>query len=155
MTPRSQSFGYRFAMLYRLNASLCREEIKEIGLSMGQVPFIAELLFEEGPLTQAQLSQRLEIDKAATARGLDILDRRGWVERTVNPHNRRQKLVYATDKAKKIADRFFSALAKTNDLFIEGFTEDETKNALDLLDRMMINARKMKYGESYPESKKR
>lgn len=137
---RAQSFGYRFAMLYRLNTALYGDQIKQLGISKSQVPFIAELMFaEEGP-TQDQLSERLAIDKAATARVIDQLEKDGLVKRNINPDNRRQKRVYPTQKLLDMADDLFSVLRSTGEVFVRGFTAEEKTMALDLMDRMMENA---------------
>lgn len=151
MEMRSRSFGYRFAMLYRLHASLSREALQKLGIARSQVPLIAELLIAEGPLTQDQLSDRLAIDKAATARGLERLEKKGLVYREVNPRNRRQKLARPTEKTRKMAEPFFTALRSASEVFVKGFTEKERVQALDLMDRMMQNARDEKYGCENPE----
>ena len=113
MTARKTQFGYHFAILHRLMITLCKREIMDLGIQASHIPFIASLLNRDEPVTQDELSAALVIDKAATARALDQLERRGFVFRMVNPDNRRQKLVTATDKARGIGPTFFSILQST------------------------------------------
>ena len=108
---------------------------------MSQVPFMAELFHSEKALTQNELSKKVAIDKAATARTLDQLEKNGFVTRTVNPDNRRQNLIRTTDKGIAVKERLISILLQTSNAYVKGFTEKEKAVALDLLDRMLENAR--------------
>jgi len=69
------------------------------------------------------------------------------VTREVNPENRRQKLVTASSKAREQGDAFFAILRKASDTLVEGLTDDEKESALTLLDRIMANGMKAKYGK--------
>ncbi len=88
MNDRSKSFGYRFALLYRLNCSLNSEKMERLGISTSQIPFLSELFLADGPLTQDQLSKRVVIDKAATATGMN--------KNTMNTPSQSQESGFAT-----------------------------------------------------------
>ncbi|WP_022666396.1 MarR family winged helix-turn-helix transcriptional regulator [Desulfospira joergensenii] len=135
------SFGYRFAMLHRLQMALCRKEILNQGIQASQLPFIVSLVREEKPVTQDYLSGCLAIDKGTTARAICQLEKNGYVIRRSNPENRRQNLVTATEKAHAAADKLLAALTRAGDIFVRGFTDEEKKLVLDLMDRMLLNAR--------------
>ncbi|MCP4114516.1 MAG: MarR family transcriptional regulator [Desulfobacteraceae bacterium] len=147
MNDRSKSFGYRFALLYRLICSLSSEKMNRLGISTSQIPFLSELFLADGPLTQDQLSKRVVIDKAATARGLMQLENLGLVVRKVNPENRRQKLVSPTPKARELETDFYNALRSSSEIFVRGFSKAEKEQALSLLDRMMENGKQARYGD--------
>lgn len=133
-------FGYHFAQLHRLMISLCKEDIVSLGVQPSQMPFLATLLRLEDPATQDELSTALSIDKAATARALDQLEKQGLIIRKINPRNRRQKLVSASSGARLIADRLFEILKKTGDVLIKDFSKKEISTMLALLNRMISNA---------------
>lgn len=147
MTQKSRSIGYRFAVLHRLNRFFIAEKIKALGITPAQLPFMAELLYADEPMVQEQLSVRVEIDKAATARALDQMEKKGLVERCVNETNRRQKLVRATPKARELEAAFFDCLRTGSRMFIKGFEPEEIDTLLGLMDRMMANAKQEKYGK--------
>jgi DNA-binding MarR family transcriptional regulator len=147
MNDRSKSFGYRFALLYRLMCTLNSERMERIGISASQIPFLSELFLADGPLTQDELSKRVVIDKAATARGLMNLEDQGLVVRKVNPKNRRQKLVSPTPKARELETDFYKALRNSSEVFVQGFSREEKEQALSLLDRMMENGKQARYGD--------
>lgn len=137
-------FGYHFAQLHRLMLSLCKDDIGRLGVQPSQMPFLVTLLRLEGPVTQDELSTALSIDKAATARVLDQLEKKGLVVRKINPRNRRQKLVRVTPRACGIADRLFEILHETSNVFIKDFTRKEMTTMLTLINRMISNAMKEK-----------
>lgn len=141
MTSPQPRFGYHFAKLHRLMTALCKQDLKELGIQPSQIPFIAELLHCDGPVTQDELSAVLVIDKAATARALDQLERGGFVSRLVNPDNRRQKLVTATTKAKAIEGPLYKILQATSDVFTRNFSRKDIEQMLKLLNRMIANAK--------------
>jgi DNA-binding MarR family transcriptional regulator len=140
MATAKPRFGYHFAKLHRLMVSLCKNDIRQMGIQSSQMPFIAELLHYDHPVTQDELSAALVIDKAATARALDQLERHGFVSRVVNPENRRQKLVTATDKARRIQSRFYGTLQAASDVFTRHFSDEDLSAVLELMNRMISNA---------------
>jgi DNA-binding MarR family transcriptional regulator len=140
MTVHKPRFGYHFAKLHRLMVSFYKQEISDLGIQASQMPFIAELLHYDGPVTQDELSAALVIDKAATARALYQLEQNGFVSRTVNPENRRQKLVSATEKARSIQTRFYDILQSASDVFTRDFSREDMEQVLGLMNRMIANA---------------
>ena len=140
MADTKPHFGYHFAKLHRQMIALCKPGIIELGLQPSHIPFVAKLLRRDTPLTQDELSAALVIDKAATARALDQLERKGLVRRVVNPENRRQKLVSATPKAKALEGAFFDILHNASGVLVQGFSKTDMEQALNLLKRMMANA---------------
>jgi len=53
-------------------------------------------------ITQAEVCQRLEIDKGAAARQFARLEAKGYLRRETNPADRRSRLLYATHKAEEL-----------------------------------------------------
>lgn len=143
---RKTSFGYRFAMIHRLHAALSKDAMGALGITSAQFPFLAELFHRRGPTTQDQLSRALCIDPAATARALDQLQKKGLVSREVNPENRRQKLVSVTPQARDLEEKFCTVLSTASDILVEGLSAVEKEAALTLLDRIMENAMRARYG---------
>jgi DNA-binding MarR family transcriptional regulator len=149
MDLNKPGFGYRFAKLHRLLLYLSKNSIRSLGILPSQMSFLAILLGNDAPITQEALSNKLVIDKAATARVLEQLEKKGFVFRITNPHNRREKLVSATQKAHRMADKLFTALQSASDVFVSDFNEEERAMILDMMDRMIINATEGKYDPNH------
>ena len=140
---KKTSFGYRFAMLHRLQGSMCRKQILQAGIQPSQLPFLLELVQENSAVTQGCLSRQIIIDKGTTARAISQLEKAGFVTRVTNPENRRQNLVSATDKAFAVAGGLFAALDHAAEILVQGFSIEERITILNLMDRMIENAHKV------------
>ncbi|WP_051294836.1 MarR family winged helix-turn-helix transcriptional regulator [Maridesulfovibrio bastinii] len=134
--------GYYLSKLMRIHRQQLGKKVAHMGISIGQVSTIMEILDCPG-CSQDEISNSLAIDKAATARSLAALEKSGFITRLENEKNRRQKLVYPTEKALKIESSLRGILAESKQYFFKNFTENEQEQALLLLERMV---------ESYAQS---
>lgn len=125
--------GYGVAMAHRMQAAKAKGKIAQFGVTFGQVPFLLSVLYSKEPMTQDALSKALFIDPAATARALEQLENKGFIKRKVNPKNRRQKLVSATDKASWIKGELRSSLREATQEVLAPLTTEEQKILADLL----------------------
>ena len=73
-------------------------------------------------ITQAEVCQRLEIDKGAAARQFARLEAKGYLRRETNPADRRSRLLYATHKAEELKN----SKAHLEELFYEWLLEPLT-----------------------------
>ncbi|MGW2254987.1 MarR family winged helix-turn-helix transcriptional regulator [Kitasatospora sp. NPDC001660] len=88
-----------------------RAEVEEaLGLSFFRVKALRRLL--AGPLTMRELTDRLSTDKPYTTLVVDELERRGYVERSVHPVDRRSKIVSLTAAGTAAAERAESILTR-------------------------------------------
>ncbi len=128
----------KISRLHRLNLNNMAKPMAEIGMARGTLPFLMEVLCCDG-LIQQDISQALSIDPAATARALQQLEKLGFIERKENKDNRRQKCVYLTDKTRNIQNGILHILEEHRKKLFDGFTEDEKRAFLNMLDRMIHN----------------
>lgn len=77
------------------------------GLRTGEFDVLAALRRAGEPhvLTPTRLSRSLMLSPAAMTHRLDRLDDAGWVERRLDPENRRSILVSLTDAGRELVDR--------------------------------------------------
>ncbi|MFE0464404.1 MarR family winged helix-turn-helix transcriptional regulator [Kitasatospora sp. NPDC058965] len=88
-----------------------RAEVEEaLGLSFLRTRALRRLL--PGPLTMRDLTDRLNTDKPYTTLIVDELERRGLVERTVHPTDRRSKLVTLTPAGTAAAEQAEAILSR-------------------------------------------
>jgi DNA-binding MarR family transcriptional regulator len=143
MYTKENSPGYRISLLSRLFGPAVNAYYEAFGITFGQIPFILEILEDPG-LTQEQLSELVVVDKAAAARTLAALEVQGLLLRKENPDNRRQKLVYPTEKLNQIQVQIKNSVTEINDQFLEGFDASEKEKVLQVLDQLISNCRKIK-----------
>ena len=137
-TLRAGSPGYRIGRLHRANSALLARRLKNLPVNWGQVPLLMEILNEDGQ-TQEQLSRKVRVDPACTARALAAMEEQGLVTRTENPACRRDKLAHATKKAEALLESLLPAVTEHSRLLLEGFSPEETSQALAFFDRMIAN----------------
>ena len=90
---------------------LCRQfqiyvnnALKPFGVSSSECPVLMGAAIEEG-VSQEELTRRIRIDKSATARALQSLEKKGFIERREDPEDRRVKRVYLTADGRLIAEK--------------------------------------------------
>jgi len=135
---RSKSPGYRAARIFRTSACLLDRELAVLGLCHGQIPYLVTLLENEGS-TQDELAAHIRVNRAATARTLKGMEKAGLVTRKENPENRRQNLVYLTDKSKEVIEDVLAILDAHNNRMLNGFSKEEKALLLSLMDRVIDN----------------
>lgn len=72
-------------------------------LSPGLLPGsykVFSTIAQSGPLTASMLAEHLVLDKSQLSRAIADLEKRGLVERTPDPHDRRAHLLSATEEGK-------------------------------------------------------
>ena len=125
--------------LFRMSSVHVARQTAEYRIGRGQWYILNQLLFGGDGITQEDLSQRMFVDKAATARSLALLEAEGYVFRKVCAENASKKLVYVTQKARDIETPYHQIFKDLNAAMTRGFTPEETRLAGELLFRMRDN----------------
>lgn len=96
-------------------------------------------------ISQDAISRRLFINKSNVTRSLAYLEEHGFVTRERDPEDRRQTLVYPTEKALEILPKVREIIRGWNSYITEGFTEEEMEMYMAMTER--IAARAAEYAE--------
>ncbi|WP_019630979.1 MarR family winged helix-turn-helix transcriptional regulator [Actinomadura atramentaria] len=80
-----------------------REVTEELGMSFFRTKALRRIA--QRPMTLRDLADALITDRPYTTLVVDDLERRGLVERTTNPADRRSKIVSATEAGRAVAAR--------------------------------------------------
>lgn len=132
------------ATLVRTGSALLQELDRCTGASL-DVPQAAAtaLAVIDGagtPLTPTQISERVLVASATMTSTLDLLERRGWITRTWNPHDRRSVLVEITPHGRDTADRMLAGVRSLEVKTLSGLTPAERKQLLRLLAKVLDSA---------------
>ncbi len=138
----NQSLGYLTGVASRLLSNILALRFQEADIDMTAEQWGAIIvLLNGGAMTQGQLGERLFLEKSSVSRLVNGLERRGWIERTKDPNDSRQKLVAPTPKVLETAERC-AAIART---ILEeaqgGMSDDEMLAFRSLLSRSIANLR--------------
>lgn len=141
---KQRSAGYLANHMARLFAHGLQDRIQPLGLTTGQFPALLELWAEDG-LTQRELVERIDIEQATMANTLARMERDGLVTRRRHPSDARAQQVWLTEKAKALEVPATRAAMEQNAVALDGLTDAEKADFLDLMRRVIGN---MKHGKA-------
>jgi DNA-binding MarR family transcriptional regulator len=108
------------------------------GISPAQCRVLTTLYVQDG-LTQTELADEIEMEKAPLGRLLDRLEEMGFIARHPDPADRRVRRVYQTEKSEGLDEPMWGAARGMFDTALQGLTQEELMTLLSLLDRLKQN----------------
>lgn len=139
MKESKGSIGRWISILYRYSHVYFGRKLKKYDIGRGQVTFLVALYKKDG-VSQEDLSLYLSIDKGTTAKALKKLEDNGYVMRKTCDMDKRANKVYLTEKAWDIKPVVSKVLKEWTNALTKGFKEEEKAAALNMLERMWLNA---------------
>ena len=91
-------------------------------------------------ISQDAIARRLFLNKSNVTRSLTYLEEHGFVTRERDPEDRRQTLVYPTEKALDVLPRVREIIKGWNSYITEDFTEEEMEMYLAMTRRIAERA---------------
>ncbi len=91
-------------------------------------------------ISQDAISRRLFINKSNVTRSLAYLEDHGFVTRERDSEDRRQTLVYPTEKAFEVLPQVREIIRSWNSYITEGFSEEEMEMYLSMTERIAARA---------------
>lgn len=88
---------------------------------------------QRAPLTLGQLTDELLLDKSTTSRVVDALVRKGYVERTAHPSDRRALQIRSTTKGTKLYQRIERSLQEQSMLLLAEFPPEVREAAIKIV----------------------
>lgn len=90
---------------------------------------------------QEELAREICLDKSTVARVLASLEKNGYITRAPNEKNRRQTLVYPTEKMLEVCPKVRQANRAWNDRLTDGISPEELDVFHRVLERMEASAK--------------
>lgn len=106
--------------------------VKRLGLTRSQWWVITNLYRNDG-LTQSELAETLDIERASLGRLLDRLEANGWVRREPCPRDRRAKRVRLANEVDPVMREMRAIAAELRRDAMSGLTPDEQEAFVDVL----------------------
>jgi DNA-binding MarR family transcriptional regulator len=94
----------------------------------------------EQRLTQKELTCLLHVDKASMVRISDYLEQHGYLERMVNPHDRREQFLVLTAKGEAVKQTIADAFARTDEIMLAPLKACERAMFIEQLLKVMHHA---------------
>lgn len=128
----------RLMLLHLLRGKRLRERTSGGGLYDGQLPILEFLIHSPG-CTQCQIAHWLCVSPASIAQSTKRLQKAGLIEKRVDADNLRCNRLYATESGIATAQEYRKTFDVLDDETLHGFSEEDMRLAVDLLDRMIAN----------------
>lgn len=140
MTSKKEPIGKLISNLQRQNQKILAKELTPYGIGSGGQHSFLKLILSQPGITQDQMTNEMKFDKATTARSVKYLEESGYIERRIDPKDRRSSLLYPTAKALEFAPVFQSILEEFNRKLAANLTDEEVDLLITLLQKVTRNS---------------
>lgn len=128
--------GHLFRRCQQIAVAIFAEETG--GYDVTPVQFAALFTVREHPgMDQATLARLIAFDRATVGSVIDRLEEKGLVVRQPAKHDRRAKLLYATDAGAGLLKRVSAHVARAQDRMLEPLSARERKLLIKLMVRLV------------------
>ncbi len=117
----------------RMNAQLVQEGIPVLA---EQLPILMVVYFQEHAMTQQDIANVLQKDKAGIQRSVQTLHKDGFLKIESDIEDKRKNMVSLTASGKFVCERIQALVIAFDNQVMEHFTEEERKTFIGYLDRV-------------------
>lgn len=128
-----RTLAYQAQLLARITQADYLERIRMTGIAPAQAYVLGELWLEE-PLSQVELSRRLEIGKATIGQTLQRLEKAGIIERRRVAADRRLVMVHLTAKGQTLHQPLKSGAIEQDELLLRKLGSERIAMLTNLLE---------------------
>ncbi|MEH7106608.1 MarR family winged helix-turn-helix transcriptional regulator [Bacillus sp. JJ1764] len=134
--------GKLISQISRQNQKYLTRELKayQIG-GGGQHSFLIEIIREPG-INQDQLTDKLQFDKATTARTVKQLEEASYILRKIDENDRRAYMLYPTKKGMEFYPTLQKIIETSNQKLTRNLSESEINQLFTLLKKIEFTSRK-------------
>jgi DNA-binding MarR family transcriptional regulator len=147
-------YGFEMARISEVYLSTLSNIMKPYGIDR-YFTALVHLCENSGELSQKDLSIALRKDKVSTMRIVDYFSDKDLLVRKQNNKDRRSQLLEVTEKAMELLPVLKSAIAQTNDLLFNDFSEKEKDQFKDSMNKLYATIENMPEPEFIVKAHKR
>jgi len=125
--------SHAYDVYRRIYLSLFEQQEADQGLATRGYGKLLHRLADQGPLTQSQLAERLQVRPQSLTTALDRLETGGYVKRRRGSDDRREQLVSITPAGRQLGQRLHAIRAQAAGRLLCGLDADERQDLGRLL----------------------
>ncbi|MEW4371694.1 MarR family winged helix-turn-helix transcriptional regulator [Paenibacillus kandeliae] len=133
---KRDTVGKLISYINRLNQKQLARMFKPYDIGSGGHHSYLKAILQRPGVNQDQLTNDLKFDKATTARSVRQLEEAGYIERRVDPNDRRAYLLYPTKRALDFEPVLQQTLLTANEKLTSSLTEEEKEQLWQLLNKI-------------------
>lgn len=130
-----QHIGKYIGEFHRYSCIYFAKKFSRFGIGSGQYLFLLNLYNSNG-ITQEELTDKVKLDKATTARAIKKLEDMGYVKRVKKESDRRAYKLEITEKAEQIKEEVYSIMDEWEAKIRSCFTNEESQELSRLLNKL-------------------
>ncbi len=128
-------------MIARALDSISNIEFKEYDLTKGQYLYLVRICENPG-IIQEKLAEMIKVDRTTAARAIKKLEINEFIEKKEDVHNKKIKKLFPTAKGKSVFPIIKRENEYSNEMALNGFSNQEMEVMVDLLQRVRRNVEK-------------
>ncbi len=133
----SLSLGNYISIFYRIGSSYLSRKYETYQIGFGQYQFLIMLYLEDG-LSQDELTKRVYVDKATTARAINKLKENGYVTVIVDRKDKRKHQVYLTEKSLALKEELLAIALEWENKLLHSLTPEEQTTMFQLFQKISL-----------------
>ena len=137
-----QSIGREITYIARSINRYMDAKTRHLNLSNATVPFLAHLCMRDG-MYQDEMAAALHFDKSSVTRAITALEKRGYVNRLVDPRIKRRNLIKITGLGLSLKDELLQILSQTTESLFAGFSPEEREAYFQSTEKINQNIKRM------------
>lgn len=115
---------------------LVQNKIDDFNGAQGRILYI---LWQEDSIPIKELSQKTGLALTTLTSMLDRMEAAELINRTFSKTDRRKVFIVLTEKAQKLKDKYNEVSSQMNEIYYEGFNNDEIQQFENYLSRILLN----------------
>ncbi len=124
--------GFLLAKAYRRGYAIFRDRLQGYGITPPQFSLLAFLWKQDG-LSQAEISEKIQIDRATMVGLIDRLEKEGLVKRLKDASDRRAWRIRLTEKGRSLEGDICAIADEVTEVFTSNLSEREIRNLKNIL----------------------
>jgi DNA-binding MarR family transcriptional regulator len=133
-----KTFGFLLKDVSRLYVRRFEQRAGVLGMTLPQCRALVYLAMHEG-LSQVRLAELTDIEPMTLVRILDRMEADGWLERRIDPADRRARRLHLKAKAKPLVDTIWTLAELTREEAFSGLSKKQAEALIASLDRVCSN----------------
>lgn len=117
---------------------LAQEQIDEFNGAQGKILYV---LWQKDNISIVELSKSVGLAKTTLTSMLDRMEENGLIKRLPDANDRRKSILILTDHARGLQEKYEQVSQKMNDIYYQGFCEEEIVEFEQYLHRILNNIR--------------
>lgn len=98
--------------------------------------FLRYIMKNEG-ISQEEVAQNMYLDKATVSKGVNLLVKKGYIQKKANPKDKREYRLFVTKKASKMEEMIDGFHREINEYLVKDLNEEEILQLRTLLNKII------------------